>query len=429
LRKLPYVKGFLSLEFDAFLGGLKRFSMQKKIVALAIAGLFSGAVYAQTNVTAYGRVDIGYTYSKSDYKKFQGIESNTGIGGGESHIGFRGEEALGNGLKAIFRLEWAITVDDGNGPGVGTANTAGVYSSGNRRYTYAGLAGNFGQVIAGRVSSPNDAYLGATGVRGFSNNAPINRFRGKVELMSDTVWENAISYTSPSFSGLEFMAAYSFGERVNSGGGIEHNNANEGADTSDAGKLGVGLKYANGPLYLTAGYEARKDDDSAKPLTNPTNLSTGYGAKAWFVGGTYDFKVVKVYANYFRGKANHNGWVNGVLAAGEAARKGSDKQTAWSLGAGIPVSSAGTIIAEYAQYKDYRDNRDGDAKVTDGSHSAGHKAKGYSLGYRHDLSKRTWLHAYVTRFHNDRGINAGWSKTGIAGEDQTILSTGIVHLF
>ena len=34
--------------------------MQKKIIALAIAGLVSGAAFAQSNVTVYGIADMSY---------------------------------------------------------------------------------------------------------------------------------------------------------------------------------------------------------------------------------------------------------------------------------------------------------------------------------------------------------------------------------
>jgi predicted porin len=37
--------------------------MQKKIIALAVASLASGAALAQTNVTIYGIADAGYVYS------------------------------------------------------------------------------------------------------------------------------------------------------------------------------------------------------------------------------------------------------------------------------------------------------------------------------------------------------------------------------
>jgi predicted porin len=398
--------------------------MQKKIIALAIAGLVSGAAYAQTNVTIYGRLDASYIYSKSDFRKFQGIESGEGFGGGGSRLGFMGEEALGNGLKAIFKLEYGTTPDE----------NAATFSN---RYSYVGLAGSFGTVTLGRNGTPSDLWTGATGVNGISGIEPINLMRGKLgskdrftgnTILDGARWDNSISYTSPNFSGLDFMAIYSFGEKVNSkdntGDGYsctkkqysesgtikERDDCRNGADTSDAGKLGLGIRYANGPLYLTAVYEAQADDDSQKAVGIDSN--GGYGTKGWAIGGAYDFQVVKVYANYFREKANHNG--RAVAITG-----GNDKQTAWSLGAGIPVGAAGTVMVEYAQFKDYRNYDE----------RSGHKSKGYSVGYKHTLSKRTVVYAYATRINNDRGIHGGWNKTRVFGEDQTTFSMGISHVF
>ena len=37
--------------------------MQKKVIALAVAGLMSGAAFAQSNVTISGRVDVGFSAS------------------------------------------------------------------------------------------------------------------------------------------------------------------------------------------------------------------------------------------------------------------------------------------------------------------------------------------------------------------------------
>ena len=85
------------------------------------------------------------------------------------------------------------------------------------------------------------------------------------------------------------------------------------SDYKKCRQTGLGVRYTNGPLYLTTFYEARADDDSAKPYTGAGN--NGFGAKGWGIGG--------------------------------------DKQTMWTVSTGIPVSSTGTIMLEYGQYKDY----------------------------------------------------------------------------
>ena len=82
--------------------------MQKKLIALAVAGLASTAAFAQSNVTIYGIVDAGYVNSSVDRAaggngNFSGIQSGVWAG---SRLGFRGEEGLGNGLKAVFTLEY-----------------------------------------------------------------------------------------------------------------------------------------------------------------------------------------------------------------------------------------------------------------------------------------------------------------------------------
>jgi predicted porin len=375
-------------------------------------------------VTVYGKISADYTYSKSSYKKFAGIESGKGIGGlgtdGGNYVGFRGEEALGNGLKAIFDIQWGFSADNTGLPA-------------NSRLSFVGLAGNFGKVTAGKDSAPSDRYLGGTAPNGISGYDAVVFLRddfGNQNVLTGAKWADSISYVSPNLSGFEFTGSYSFGEKVNksksaNGNGYDCVTANatttcyKGADTSDAGKLGLGVKYTNGPLYLTAVYEAQADDDGQKPYAGASNK--GYGAKGWAIGGSYDFKVVKLFANYYRQKANHNGEAYGENNVG------SDKQSLWSIGGAIPVSSAGTVTLEYAQYKDYLGNNEGtrDAEVL----NPGHKAKAYSIGYNHSLSKRTALHANLVRVNNDRGIGAGWSKTGVVGKDQTTFTTGIVHLF
>jgi predicted porin len=445
--------------------------MQKKIIALAVAGLVSGAVFAQSapsgttagaapraaaptqsssSVTLYGRADLGYVYSKSDYKKFQGIDSGQSVGGSPSRIGVRGEENLGNGLKAIYRFEWGIMADEGGAPGAHA-----IYG---QRYTWVGLSGNFGDVSLGRHGTPSEFALGGSSPFFISGLKPTGQFRSKLNgLFGELRWNNSIAYNSPKFSGLDFIGVYSFGEKtsVNKNNGACDSGpattpANYGvkcADTSDAGKLGLAARYANGPLYLTVIYEARADDDSVSRTAPPAaaKLYNGYGAKAWAIGGSYDFKVVKLFANYFREKANHGGRANIYRAApGNAnADVGSDKQSVWSVGATIPVSQPGTVFVEYAQYKDYLEGGVRPAALAmptaiPVAGGGGHKSKGFMIGYRHNLSRRTFLYTYATQFKNDDGITGGYTgnsganntkNLNVAGEKQNIFVAGIVHNF
>ena len=79
--------------------------MQKKIIALAVAGLVSGAAFAQSNVTISGIADVGF--QQSSKSENSGTKSQSAINDGgqdASRVTFSGKEDLGNGLSAIFAL-------------------------------------------------------------------------------------------------------------------------------------------------------------------------------------------------------------------------------------------------------------------------------------------------------------------------------------
>ena len=100
--------------------------MKKNPVALAMAALISPlispAAFAQSSVTLYGVVDMGYVWRGDNVddraKERNGIDSGVANG---SRLGFKGSEDLGNGLKAGFVLEQGIRVADvGCGLGAST---------------------------------------------------------------------------------------------------------------------------------------------------------------------------------------------------------------------------------------------------------------------------------------------------------------------
>ena len=83
-----------------------------KIQHVALATLVVGcvpAVFAQSNVQLYGRINTSVEYQK------EGSVSATGMLSNGSFLGLRGQEDLGNGWKAGFVLEGALNSDDGSG--------------------------------------------------------------------------------------------------------------------------------------------------------------------------------------------------------------------------------------------------------------------------------------------------------------------------
>lgn len=82
--------------------------MKTKILAAVIATCFAAPVLAQSSVTVYGIADAGLVKATGTP-----IKVASGIADG-SRIGFRGNEDLGGGFRAIFNLEARVELDTGS---------------------------------------------------------------------------------------------------------------------------------------------------------------------------------------------------------------------------------------------------------------------------------------------------------------------------
>ena len=402
--------------------------MQKKLIALAVAGLVSGAAFAQTNVTVYGVLDVGYLYSKSDNLKFNGLASG-GLNG--NRIGFRGTEALGNGLNAVFQAEFGFKGDIQGG-----LNTT--------RNAWLGLQHNqFGTFTAGRQNSVAYDWV----AKGFASDVtivhPSNQLQSVfTQLQTSDRVDNSIKYVSPNWGGFTLATVYGFGEKVGeqktaSGTGLATTTQSVWGDTSDAGRWTIGANYNNGPLDLALIYAMVQKDDSIRTTTGAAGDN---GTSGWSLGGSYDFKVVKVFAQYQR---EHNELAAkpktvmlgaapaiGAEAAKTATQYGApqdDTRSLWTVGARVPVGKAGTVIVEYVDLDvDYKA-----AGVKTGS------ANGWGLGYEHAFSKRTTGYVGVSRTNyddfdgkNTAGANVSFKEVLTdKNESVTGFAVGLRHTF
>ena len=83
----------------------------KKLIALAVAAL---PMAAMADVTLYGNIEASIENGKSLAYSGGAKKSTTRIDDTGSLIGFKGSENLGNGLKAIWQVEQALSIDGTN---------------------------------------------------------------------------------------------------------------------------------------------------------------------------------------------------------------------------------------------------------------------------------------------------------------------------
>lgn len=365
--------------------------MKKSLIALAVLAA-SGAAMAQSSVTLYGVLDTGLTYSKGE----ESVYGLTHLGGNtNSRLGFRGVEDLGNGLKATFNLEAGMGVDDGTDYFTGSGMAF-------RRTSTVGLEGGFGSVRLGRMLT--SSYLAVSRYDAF----------GDTGIGASLAWnanqtgyapraENAISFTSANYNGFKFGVEYGFGEQKKA---------------SDRRYIGIGATYDNGPLSLGLGFD-RLNGDTADNTAWDLNQTT------WQLGGAYNFGVAKLMGFYKQSKYKETG-----LNAGND----SVKLKTFGLGVTAPVGAAGEVRASYNHYR-------GSADIT-GLNTPTLKANQLSLGYVHNLSKRTALYGTYAYMKNSNktiggqkvnlglGLNGAMTGAGLSNSGaQHGLQAGIRHAF
>lgn len=366
--------------------------MQKKVIALAVAALASGAALAQSNVTIYGVIDAGFSSWGGNSERATGVNAS---GMTTSRLGFKGEEALGNGLKAIFNLETGIEPDS-----KGYTGNANDTIFGTARQANVGLTGNFGTVLVGTQASLSDNWAGGV-TEPMGNISARNLINNTVGRFSSEK-ARAVAYYSPIFSGVQLGALY----------GTKQEADNTPASERQA-YYQFGATYANGPLAAALTYAVLKDDYS------------GSSPKDWTVGASYDFGVAKVFAGYER-SSNVSAVPANIAAVPDALttlggfRDATNSE--WTVGVRVPVTTAVTISASYAVNRNDLDDAN---------------TKGWHIGYDHNLSKRTTVYAAYMGIKNDdfsfvqpqKRFNGNKSFSTVGGESYSGFTVGLRHSF
>jgi predicted porin len=425
--------------------------MKKSLFAVAAMSAIAGAAQAQSSVTVYGLLDMGYVGSNAKTVSSAGVVNKTTTSSfgqsqeNTSRLGFKGTEDLGGGSSAFFTVEMGLTPQNPNIGGGGAKDT--LQSNNNNggstldnRQSFVGLKkSGLGQFAFGRQYTPifnagaatdasqyanvvgNVVYQGSS-IAGTSTDGGVGA--GSYNNSFTNRASNQLSAKSDNFAGFTVSGMYA----------LNNTNATQTSSTTAGGTAnwnGWGLSgdYTWQKLYLTVAYQSFKTQYTNQINTSATSTNVGQGVtggqsiaaasllfapaltsdKQTYVGGTYDFGILKAYAQWVGRKVQ-----NDVASpAGQQANR-----TAQQLGVRSfitpTVEAWGSI---------------GNGKFTGPVATAGNPASvsflGWQLGSNYYLSKRTNLYA----IYGQTQSTSGSANTAGSGATSNQYTVGVRHTF
>lgn len=222
----------------------------KKVLSLAIAAALAAPVAVMADATVYGQANLavqsldpfidtnadGYPDAVGD--TVDGIESYS------SRVGVKGSEDLGDGLKAVYTMEFGVDMD-------GSGTLSG-------RNQFVGLASDsLGTILLGRHDSPLKMSQG--------NFDQFNDQPADIAgvMPGEDRFPNVAAYVSPSFAGFTFVGATVAGEDPAN----DYNSLND--------HWSVAGMYSNGPFFVGLGYNNYKVGGQNPDLLRVTGTYAG----------------------------------------------------------------------------------------------------------------------------------------------------------
>jgi predicted porin len=402
---------------------------KSKLIVAAIGAAFAMpiAAQAQTNVTVYGKLYPDITHVNVSGALPNGAATSTlgptgkgtnntnltAMDSPNSRLGFRGNEDLGDGLKAVFQLEMGFNSDSGVMPD----NTP--FS----RNTFVGLSGNFGTIRLGNMDTVYKDIGDQMNMLGIVS----GNFMGTANILSKPSFTlngagsfhlrraNSFYYESPDMGGFTGLVDWSPGEV---------------AGDASGGVYSTGVKYENGPIYAALAYELHKNlfggsnglAVNGTPASNLSNLATpGASSKDDALRLTVQYK----FPDNWKAEIDIAQMRYRESGQADAGKFEDYKHNSWALGI-EKIIGAVTLAGSYGE------GTAGSCSLTGGiaCNTNGLEAKMFNAGVGYSLSKRTMLFGVYSYMGNNTGVASNWLDGKIsAGQDVSTFALGISHSF
>ena len=408
--------------------------MKKSLLALAAAGAFTGAAQAQSSVTVYGIVDVGYTGGNARVSTPAGgqIKENvsrfTNSMESASRIGFRGNEDLGGGTSAQFVIEFGFQPAGNNMQNVQAFNTRqafvgltqkglGTARIGTQNTLFweqaaSNTAGQLVQTYGSMLAPSNDGTF-------FSNvsTTAANAEAGSLSPAYTARTPNTVNFRTERMAGIMAKASYTMSNSSRNQVNVAAPNQGYAGGTNNQMGWQAALDWNIQKANIQASYASFKSENPYVYTTAQANNgglgATIGGPSAWgatggsnvtdnqaLVTASYDFGIFRAFVGWTDRKVSSVVNSNAYL-----------KRTAQEIG----VRGYATKTIEYW-------GSIGNGRWTGyGTSNPTANITGYQVGSNYWMSKRTNLYAIF-------GANNTSSTTvGSSGVNQ--YSLGVRHTF
>ena len=400
--------------------------MQKKVIALAVAGALAAPAVsmAQSTVQVFGNLYVEYSFWNPGRNTAGTVQPASAdvLQTPGSEIGFRAEENLGGGMSAWFQCASTADFRGVSGDGWCTRNSA------------VGVKGSFGNLYVGNWDTPFKRAMINTGGRDtgafgtaflLAGNSTTTDQGGNAGVFKRRQ-RNLITFDSPNFGGFAVQGAFS---STNNSTGITSTSAD-----AKPRIWSLAGTYKGGPLELAAAYEKHTKAYSNGVAPAAGTVSTAGAAVAgtvgsvstfagdeegWYVAGAYQLGSVKLGAQYTQQKAD--------TAVGTNA-----KATAYQLGAEWKVAGPHNVHFGYTVADDMKGTAGaamGSRPTVTALNNTG--AKLWQVRYLYDFSKRTTGSIGYVSLKNDASANydlGGMTGTG-TGAKNSAFALSLSHKF
>jgi predicted porin len=407
--------------------------MKKSLLAIAAIGAFASAAQAQSSVTVYGILDVGFTGAdnkavptKAGQPQIKSTSAQFGQSAeSTSRLGFKGNEDLGGGMSAFFTAEFQLYPQSGTlSADTNQTNGSGLVN----RQTFVGLKkAGLGQAAIGTQYTPVFQSVAASDP-GQSNNVvgsiiyPAKANGADTSTPAFTVRQsNSITLNTDSFAGFSAKGMYVQNNKDSTQVGYDNQyTAVQVADaitaktpiggTYNTNGWGIGLDYTWKKLYVVAAFQNFKNQSNVSTVTLTTaNTAVDNGintsSNESYAAATYDFGILKAYANYVNRK------VTSVLNSNNYAKR-SGQQLGVRSFITPTIEAWGTVgTGRYTAY---------------GAGEPTANMNAWQLGSNYYLSKRTNLYAIYGKAQTSNIVSVA-GVNGSASASQYAL--GVRHTF